>query len=240
MPPFLKLQSPLNAPPTPFEVAQRNITQCCYHHRNFESDIPRLACDRTLIPNLVHRRDNKCKAQSRCSKSSCSQWKPRWYVPVFKVVEREVAPAEIQVLDADRRQPCSCRCPSRQGADQQPQKNVQITCAISDNTQEIIKSVIELVLPYDGQRKGPLCIRFSSSQETSSIHTYTAVIKMDNRYLGRATSGGIRVWRLMQIEYVDGALVAVTLKLNSTTRNLPNLPTGESIALRSPPTLPPA
>ena len=102
-PPFLKLQSPLNPPPTPFEVAQRNITQCCYHHRNFESDIPGLACDRTLIPNLVHRRDNKCKAQNRCSKSSCSQWEPRWHVPVFKVVEREVAPAEIQVFDADRR-----------------------------------------------------------------------------------------------------------------------------------------
>lgn len=72
------------------------------------------------------------------------------------------------------------------------------------------------------------------------MHTHTAVIKMDKTYLGRASSGGIRVWRIMQIEYVDGALVAVTLKLNNTTRNLPNLPTGESIALRSPPTLPPA
>jgi hypothetical protein len=117
---------------------------------------------------------------------------------------------------------------------------VQITCAISDNTQEIVKSGIELVLPCDGQRSGPLCIRFSSDQETSSNHTYTAVTKTDNRYLGRTTSGGMRVWRLMQIEYVDAALLAVTLKLNNTTRNLPNLPTGESIAWRSPPTLPPA
>ncbi len=48
------ISSPLNASPTLFEVAQRNITQCCYHHRNLESDIPSRTCDRTLIPNLVH------------------------------------------------------------------------------------------------------------------------------------------------------------------------------------------
>jgi hypothetical protein len=45
-----------------------------------------------------------------------------------------------------------------------------------------------------------------------------------------ATSGGIRVWNPIHKEYVDGALVAVMLKLSNTTRNLPNMPRGESIA----------
>jgi hypothetical protein len=44
----------------------------------------------------------------------------------------------------------------------------------------------------------------------------------------------------MHIEYIVGVLVPVTLKLRSTTRNLPNPPTGERIALTSPPTLPSA
>ena len=44
----------------------------------------------------------------------------------------------------------------------------------------------------------------------------------------------------MQIEYIVGALLAVTLKLSTTVKAFPNLPTGESIALRSPPTLPSA
>lgn len=42
----------------------------------------------------------------------------------------------------------------------------------------------------------------------------------------------------MHVEYIDGALVAVTLKLRNTIRTLPNLPIGKSIALMSPPTLP--
>jgi len=54
-----------------------------------------------------------------------------------------------------------------------------------------------------------------------------------------ATRVGTRVWKLMHIEYIVGALVAVTLKLSSTTKNLSNLPNGESIAARRPPTLPP-
>jgi len=42
----------------------------------------------------------------------------------------------------------------------------------------------------------------------------------------------------MHVEYIDGALVAVTLKLMNTIRTLPNVPIGMSIALMSPPTLP--
>ena len=60
----------------------------------------------------------------------------------------------------------------------------------------------------------------------------------DNTYLGTTTSGGIRVWNPKHIEYMIGALLAVTLKLSNTTRNLPNLPTGDSIAPTSPPTFP--
>ena len=60
----------------------------------------------------------------------------------------------------------------------------------------------------------------------------------DNTYLGTATSGGIRVWNPRHMEYMIGALVAVAVKLSNTTRNLPNLPTGDSIALISPPTFP--
>lgn len=41
----------------------------------------------------------------------------------------------------------------------------------------------------------------------------------------------------MHVEYIDGALVAVTLKLMSTIRTLPNVPIGMSIASMSPPTL---
>lgn len=42
------------------------------------------------------------------------------------------------------------------------------------------------------------------------------------------------------MEYMVGALLAVTLKLSNTTRNLPNLPTGDSIASTSPPMFPSA
>ena len=42
----------------------------------------------------------------------------------------------------------------------------------------------------------------------------------------------------MQIEYIVGALFPVMLRLSNTIKNLPNPPTGESIALRSPPTSP--
>ena len=56
--------------------------------------------------------------------------------------------------------------------------------------------------------------------------TYTAVAITENRYLGRATNGGMRVWKHMPKEYIVGALVPVTLKLTSTIRTFPNLPTG--------------
>jgi hypothetical protein len=42
----------------------------------------------------------------------------------------------------------------------------------------------------------------------------------------------------MHIEYKVGALLAVTLRLTNTIKNFLNLPTGESIASTSPPTLP--
>jgi hypothetical protein len=40
-------------------------------------------------------------------------------------------------------------------------------------------------------------------------------------YLGTTTSGGIRVWKDMPIEYIVGELLAVTLKLSNTTKTLP-------------------
>ena len=77
-----------------------------------------------------------------------------------------------------------------------------------------------------------------SNRYSHSIHTYNAVTRTDITYLGRESSAGIKVWNPMPIEYVVGAMVAVMLKPSNATRNLSNLPTGESIALRSPPTLP--
>jgi len=64
------------------------------------------------------------------------------------------------------------------------------------------------------------------------------VTNTENTYLGTAANGGIRVWKAMHIEYIVGALFPVTLKLRNTIRTLPNPPTGESIAKRSPPTSP--
>jgi hypothetical protein len=59
-------------------------------------------------------------------------------------------------------------------------------------------------------------------------------------YRGMTTNGGMNVWKAMHIEYIVGEMLVVTLKLSNTIKNLPNPPTGESIALRSPPTLPSA
>ena len=68
--------------------------------------------------------------------------------------------------------------------------------------------------------------------------TYSAVTNTDNTYLGTTTNGGIRAWRSMHVEYIDGALLAVTLRLRNTIRTLPNVPAGRSIALMSPGTSP--
>ena len=72
------------------------------------------------------------------------------------------------------------------------------------------------------------------------IETYTPAANTERTYLGTAAAGGIKVWKAMHIEYIVGAVVVVTLKLSNTIRTLPNLPTGDSIAFRSPPTLPSA
>jgi hypothetical protein len=48
------------------------------------------------------------------------------------------------------------------------------------------------------------------------------VANSENAYLGTATNGGMRIWKSMHIEYIIGALVAVTLKLSNTIRNLLN------------------
>jgi hypothetical protein len=53
-----------------------------------------------------------------------------------------------------------------------------------------------------------------------------------------AANGGIRVCKARHIEYIVGAMVAVTLKLRNTINTFLNPPTGESIAFRSPPTSP--
>jgi hypothetical protein len=55
-------------------------------------------------------------------------------------------------------------------------------------------------------------------------------------YLGRESRGRIKAWNPMPVEYVGRAMLAVILRPSNATRNLANLPTGESIALRSPPT----
>jgi hypothetical protein len=71
-----------------------------------------------------------------------------------------------------------------------------------------------------------------------SIFTYTAVTTTEKTYLGTTTSGGIRVWKDMPIEYIVGELLAVTLKLSNIIKSFPNLLVGESIAFISPPTFP--
>ncbi len=102
-----------------------------------------------------------------------------------------------------------------------------------------LESSIKLVLPNDGQRHYPLrCHSGARCGEKRKGLTYSAVTNTDNMYLGTTTSGGIRAWRSMHVEYVVGALVAVTLKLRNTIRILANLPAGESIALMSPQMLP--
>jgi hypothetical protein len=72
------------------------------------------------------------------------------------------------------------------------------------------------------------------------ISTHTAVRSTEKTYLGIATSGGMRVWMAMHMEYTFGALFPVTVKLSNTIRTLPNFPTGMSIAFMSPPTSPSA
>jgi hypothetical protein len=72
------------------------------------------------------------------------------------------------------------------------------------------------------------------------ILSYNAVMITEKTYLGTANSGGIRVWTAIPIEYIVGEVLAVTLKLSNIIKNFPKLPTGESIALISPPTFPSA
>jgi hypothetical protein len=73
-----------------------------------------------------------------------------------------------------------------------------------------------------------------------TIFTHTAVTNTEKTYLGTTISGGIRVWIAIPIEYIVGEVLAVTLKLSNTIKTLLNLPTGDSIALMSPPTFPSA
>jgi hypothetical protein len=68
--------------------------------------------------------------------------------------------------------------------------------------------------------------------------THTAVRSTEKTYLGIATSGGMRVWMAIPIEYTFRALFPTTLKLINTIRTLPKFPTGVSIAFISPPTSP--
>jgi hypothetical protein len=77
----------------------------------------------------------------------------------------------------------------------------------------------------------------AEKQAIIKTQTHTAVANTENTYLGTAADGGTRVWKAMPIEYIVGALFPVMLKLSNTIRNFPNPPAGESIALRSPPTL---
>jgi len=112
------------------KVAQGNIKQSRDCHRNFKADIASLACDRSSIPHLAHRRDHEREAQGTCPESSRTQRKLRRYIPRLDVIELEVAFAEIQVFDTERR--------------------YKTPCPISHDTKEIGKSSVELVLPHDG------------------------------------------------------------------------------------------
>jgi hypothetical protein len=86
-----------------------------------------------------------------------------------------------------------------------------------------------------------LCTIFQiPAEKHEAIKTYITVPNTENTYLGTAANDGTRVWIAMHIEYIVGALVAVTLKLSNTISALPNPPTGESIAVNSPQTLPSA
>jgi hypothetical protein len=77
----------------------------------------------------------------------------------------------------------------------------------------------------------------SEKQARIKTQTHTAVANTENMYLGTTANGGTRVWNAMPIEYIVGALFPVILKLSNTIRTFRNPPTGESIALRSPPML---
>jgi hypothetical protein len=84
-----------------------------------------------------------------------------------------------------------------------------------------------------------LCATVQIAAEKNEVNkTYTAAEHTARTYLGTTAKGGINVWDAMPIEYIVGAMVVVTLKLSNTIRTLPNLPTGDNIAFRSPPTLP--
>lgn len=86
-----------------------------------------------------------------------------------------------------------------------------------------------------------LCAIVKGAAEKHEVNkAYIAAANTARTYLGTAANGGIKVWKAMHIEYIVGAVVVVTLKLRNTIKTLPNLPAGDNIALRSPPTLPPA
>jgi hypothetical protein len=85
-----------------------------------------------------------------------------------------------------------------------------------------------------------LCAIVQVPAEKHEIETYIPAANTERTYLGTAAAAGIKVWKAIHIEYIVGAVVVVTLKLSNTIRTLPNFPTGDSIALRSPPTLPSA
>ena len=73
-----------------------------------------------------------------------------------------------------------------------------------------------------------------------TIITHITVRSTVKTYLGMATSGGTRVWTAIPIEYSDGELFPATAKLSNTIKTFLNPPTGDSIALISPPTFPSA
>ena len=69
--------------------------------------------------------------------------------------------------------------------------------------------------------------------------TYTAVVTMENTYLGTATRGGIKTWTLIDAEYSDTAIFPMTERLKRTVKKFPKPPAGRSIASKRPPTFPP-
>ena len=63
----------------------------------------------------------------------------------------------------------------------------------------------------------------------------TAVARTEKMYRGRTALDGTKTWKLIPKEYIVGAMFAVTLRLSSTVRNLPNPPVGwRMAAIRSP------
>ena len=86
--------------------------------------------------------------------------------------------------------------------------------------------------------KDPLSIG-SAKQRTRSV-TYTIVEMTATTKRGSLANARWTVMKLVQTVYIVGAQALGAVKLNSTSKNFPNLPVGARTAATSPPTSPPS